>query len=138
MRTKLSIEIVTHEGVAYKGEADGLVAPGSDGYLGLLPRHAPLIAELGVGDLRLRRKDEWEHFALAGGILHMRDGEVVIMADTIEKATEIDIARARAALDRAKERLAHHDPELDLHRAELALLRAINRLRIAGETDIAG
>ena len=133
MRTKLSVEIVTHEGVAYQGEADGLVAPGTDGYFGLLPRHAPLIAELGVGDLRLRHKDQWEHFALAGGILHVRDGEVVIMADTIEKADAIDVDRARGAADRARERLTTRTPDTDLRRAELSLLRAVNRLRV-GET----
>jgi len=130
MRTKLSIEIVTHEGVMYQGEADGLVAPGTDGYFGLLPRHAPLIAELGVGDLRLRHGDKWEHFALAGGILHVRDGEVVIMADTIEKAEEIDFDRARAAIERARDRLASRTPDTDLRRAELSLLRAVNRLRV--------
>lgn len=130
MRTKLSIEIVTHEGVMYQGEADGLVAPGTDGYFGLLPHHAPMIAELGVGDLRLRHQDQWAHFALAGGILHVRDGEVVIMADTIEKAEEIDFDRARAAIERARDRLASRTPDTDLRRAELSLLRAVNRLRV--------
>ena len=130
MHTKLSVEIVTHEGVAYQGEADGLVAPGVDGYFGLLPRHAPMIAELGVGDLRLRHGAQWEHFALAGGILHVRDGAVVIMADTIEHATQIDVERARASAERARQRLASRPPDVDLRRAELAMLRALNRLRV--------
>lgn len=130
MRTKLSIEIVTHDGIAYQSEADGLVAPGVDGYFGLLPRHAPMIAELGIGDLRVRHGTEWEHFALAGGILHIRDGNVVIMADTIEKAAEIDLDRARAAAERARQRLTTRAPDVDLRRAEIALVRAMNRLRV--------
>lgn len=131
MRTKLSVEIVTHEGVAYQGEADGVVAPGVDGYFGMLPRHAPMIAELGIGDLRVRHGTEWQHFALAGGILHIRDGAVVIMADTIEKADEIDIERARAAAERARQRLASRAADTDLRRAEISLVRALNRLRVA-------
>jgi F-type H+-transporting ATPase subunit epsilon len=132
MRTKLSVEIVTHEGIAYQGEADGVVAPGVEGYFGLLPRHAPMIAELGIGDLRVRHGSDWVHFALAGGILHIRDGAVVIMADTIEKADQIDIDRARAAAERARQRLTSRPPETDLRRAEISLVRALNRLRVAG------
>jgi F-type H+-transporting ATPase subunit epsilon len=134
MRTKLNVEIVTHDGVAYQGEVDGLVAPGTDGYFGLLPRHAPMIAELGVGGLRLRRGNQWEHFALAGGILHVRDGAVVIMADSIEKAEQIDVERARAAVERARQRLGSRPPGIDLHRAELAMMRAMNRLQVADRT----
>lgn len=129
---RLSVEIVTHEGVAYQGEADGLVAPGTDGYFGLLPHHAPLIAELGVGDLRLRHQDRWEHFALAGGILHVRGGEVLVMADAAEAAESIDTERARRSEERARERLSTHGPDIDFNRASAALQRAINRLKIAG------
>lgn len=131
MRTKLSVEIVVHDGIAYQGEADSVVAPGVDGYFGLLPRHAPMIAELGVGDLRLRHGTQWEHFSVAGGILHIRDGVVLVMADTVEKATEIDIDRARAAAERARQRLAARTADVDLRRAEAALVRALNRLRVA-------
>jgi len=103
-----------------------------DGYFGMLPHHAPLIAELGIGDLRLRHKDEWQHFALAGGILHLRESRATIMADAAEAADQIDIERARAAIGRARERLAQRrSPEVDLPRAEVALLRALNRLRVA-------
>jgi F-type H+-transporting ATPase subunit epsilon len=132
MPTKLHIEIVTHDGIAFQGEADSLVAPGVLGYFGMLPHHAPLVAELGIGDLRLRQGTVWTHFAISGGILHIRDGNVVIMADTAEPAREIDITRAREAAERARKRLTRRrEADVDIRRAEVALSRALNRLRVA-------
>ena len=138
MRGKLSVEIVTQEGVPYQGEVEGVVAPGVGGYFGVLPRHAPLIAELGVGDLRLREGAEWEHFALAGGIFHVRDGVAVVLADAVEAAEEIDVQRAQEAHGRAihRLRLAKGGPDVDVERAKAALMRALNRLRIAGAKPI--
>ncbi|MEN6304147.1 MAG: ATP synthase F1 subunit epsilon, partial [Armatimonadia bacterium] len=107
------MEIVTPEGPIYTGEVDGLVAPGINGYFGLLPNHAPLIAELGIGDLRLRQGTEWQHFAVAGGMLHIRDGKVTIIGDAVERAADIDIKRAEQAAERARERLARR-LELDI------------------------
>ena len=133
MAHQLHIEIVTHDGITFEGDADGLVAPVVDGYFGMLPHHAPLIAELGIGDLRVRQGRDWRHFALSGGILHLRDSRALIMADAAERPDEIDVARARAAEVRARERLAQRKaPEVDLNRAEIALVRAVNRLRVAG------
>jgi len=133
MAKQLQIEVVTHDGITFQGEADGLVAPGVQGYFGMLPHHAPLIAELGIGDLRLRHGNLWTHFAVTGGILHIRDGQVVIMADAAEPAQEIDVARAREAAARARERLARRrEADVDTRRAEVALTRAMNRLRVAG------
>lgn len=132
MAKQLHIEIVTHDGVTFEGDADGLIAPGVDGYFGMLPHHAPLIAELGIGDLRIRRGDNWQHFAVSGGILHLRDAQVVVMADSAEPATAIDVERAREAAQRARERLAQRrNSEIDAQRAEIALTRALNRLRVA-------
>ncbi len=133
MAHQLHIEIVTHDGITFEGDADGLVAPGVDGYFGMLPHHAPLIAELGIGDLRVRVGRDWQHFAISGGILHLRDGRALVMADAAERADDIDVARAQAAVDRARERLAQRRAlDIDAHRAEIALMRAINRLRVAG------
>lgn len=132
MADQLHIEIVTHDGVAYKGDADGLIAPGVDGYFGMLPHHAPIIAQLGIGDLRIRHGEVWEHFAVSGGILHLRDAEVLIMADAAEAADAIDVDRARQAAQRAKDRLAQRrKAEIDTGRAEVALTRALNRLHVA-------
>jgi F-type H+-transporting ATPase subunit epsilon len=132
MAKTLQIEIVTHSGIAYQGEVDSLVAPGIEGYFGMLPRHAPLIAELAIGDLRLRQGTRWTHFAIGGGILHLRDGRVVVMADSAELATDIDVDRARQAEQRARGRLAlRRAADIDNRRAEIALARAVNRLRVA-------
>jgi F-type H+-transporting ATPase subunit epsilon len=135
MANQLHIEIVTHDGITFEGEADGLIAPGTDGYFGMLPHHAPLIAELGIGDLRVRLGSDWRHFAISGGILHLRDSRVLIMADAAEPSDAIDLERARAAMDRAKQRLAHRGAgDIDMQRAEVALVRAINRMRVAGQS----
>lgn len=137
MHKQLHVEIVTPDGPTFTGEVDGLVAPGISGYFGLLPNHAPLIAELGIGDLRLRQGAQWQHFAVAGGMLHIRDGKVTIIADAVERATDIDVERAAQAAERARERLSHRrEPSVDLTRAEIALVRAVNRLRVAGKNAI--
>lgn len=136
MRKTLTVEMVTPEGVVFAGEVDGLIAPGVDGYFGLLPNHAPIVAELGIGDLRARQGTKWQHFAVSGGILHLREGEVTVIGDAVERATDIDVERARTAADRARERLARHaELDIDPIRAELALMRAVNRMRVAGTND---
>ena len=138
MNGKLDVEIVTQHGVVYRGAADGLVAPGSAGYFGVLPRHAPMVADLGVGELRVRHGDQWERYALSGGVFHIRGGQAVVMADAVEPLAEIDAARAREAAQRARDRLRRgpRDAEVDLSRAQLALTRALNRLRLVGPSSI--
>ena len=138
MADQLAVEIVTQQGLVYQGTVDSLVAPGVSGYFGTLPHHAPLIAELGVGELRLRTGTEWQQFALSGGIFHLAERRAVVMADAVEPVAGIDVARAREALRRARERLkeSHQDPHIDVTRAQLALVRALNRLRVAGAPSI--
>ena len=133
MPNTLSLEIVTHSGVAYQAQVDGLVAPGVDGYFGVLPRHAPLVAQLKVGQLRLRQGQSWRVYAISGGIFHVRSGQALVLADALEAAEEIDVARAQQALDRARRRLreGRRDPQVDADRARAALMRALNRLRAA-------
>jgi F-type H+-transporting ATPase subunit epsilon len=133
MLKALTVELVTPEGVVFAGEVDGLVAPGVEGYFGLLPNHAPIIAELQVGDLRVRRGTDWQHFAISGGMLHLREGEVTVIADAVERSTDIDVERARLAAERARQRLGKRvEMDIDPLRAEAALMRAINRLKVAG------
>jgi F-type H+-transporting ATPase subunit epsilon len=138
MNGKLDVEIVTQHGVVYRGAADGLVAPGSAGYFGVLPRHAPMIADLGVGELRVRHGDQWERYALSGGVFHIRDGRAVVMADAVERVRDIDVGRAQDAANRARDRLQRGRgvADVDPLRAELALARALNRLRLAGPASI--
>jgi len=128
-----AISLLTPERQVYAGRAVSLVAPGSDGYLGVLAYHAPLVAELTVGKLSLvEEKGRRRLFALSGGVLEAGGNEVTILADTAEPAEGIDLERAREAQRRASERLAQRG-EVDVARAQAALQRALNRLRVAGE-----
>jgi len=104
----LSLDIVTPERVVLSEDGfDIVVAPGIEGELGLLPRHAPLMTMLEIGELRARRGAEEMHLAIAGGFLEIRDNRVTILADAAERSEEIDIARAEAARRRAEEAMAN-------------------------------
>jgi F-type H+-transporting ATPase subunit epsilon len=110
------------------GEAQ---VPGKEGYLGILPGHAPLISELKVGELSYRRGRESSHLAVSGGFVEVLPDQVTILAETAEKSDEIDVARAQSAKDRAEKRLRSPDPEMDVNRAAVALERALIRLQVA-------
>src|SRR5579884_2028490 len=128
----LTVEVVTGERVVYQADdADLVVAPGADGTLGILPRHAPLISVLAAGELRVRRGTQEEHLAVFGGFIEVAHNMVRVLADTAERAEEIDVARAQAARDRAEARLTQAPSDIDLARAEAALRRSLIRLRVA-------
>src|SRR3990172_5783724 len=110
------------------GEAQ---VPGKEGYLGILPGHAPLISELKVGELSYRRGRESSHLAVSGGFVEVLPDQVTILAETAEKSDEIDVARAQSAKERAEKRLRSPDPEMDVNRAAVALERALIRLQVA-------
>jgi F-type H+-transporting ATPase subunit epsilon len=113
-------------------DVTSLVAPGSEGYLGILPDHAPLMAELGLGEIKLVDTDGTDtHIATSGGFMQVQENSVRILADTAKRQEEIDIARAQEAVKRAEDRLRERTEGLDHVRAEIALKRAINRLRVA-------
>ena len=126
------LEIVTPERVVLSHDVTSLVAPGSEGYLGILPDHAPLMAELGLGEIKLTDTDGTDtHIATSGGFMQVQENSVRILADTAERQEEIDITRAQEAVKRAEDRLRERMEGLDHARAEIALKRAINRLRVA-------
>lgn len=128
----LKLDIVTAERVVLS--EDGLeivVAPGSEGELGILPSHAPLMTTLGVGELRARRGNDEIHMAIAGGFMDVRDDVVTVLADVAEHAEEIDIERARAARERALAALASRETEVDLAVVQASLRRALIRMRVA-------
>ena len=91
----LLLEIVTPERLAYSDQVDSVVCPGIQGELGILPHHAPLISTLGYGELRIRKGSEEEFFAIAGGFLQVRPDKVVVMAETADLASDIDLERAQ-------------------------------------------
>ncbi|MEJ7696592.1 MAG: ATP synthase F1 subunit epsilon [Candidatus Limnocylindrales bacterium] len=93
----IQLEIVTPERLAYSDTVDSVVLPGSEGELGVLPHHAPLVAMLGVGELRIRKGGSEESFAIAGGFLQVRPDKVVVMAETADLASDIDLEKAQEA-----------------------------------------
>lgn len=130
----LKLEVITPERVVLKTEADSVIAPGISGYLGILPKHAPLITPLQAGvTIYSRQGSGEERLAVSGGFLEAGPEHVVILADTAETAAEIDVERARQAKERAEKRLLERAAGLDVIRAEAALKRAMARLKAAGK-----
>jgi F-type H+-transporting ATPase subunit epsilon len=128
----LHLEIVTPERMAYEDEVDMVLVPGIDGELGILPHHTPLVSLLGVGELKIRKGGDEEVFAIAGGFLQVRPDKVVVMAETAEIGTEIDLERAQRAREEAEKALQsgyHEEADLSAARAELS--RALVRIRVA-------
>jgi F-type H+-transporting ATPase subunit epsilon len=108
--------------------------PGADGYLGVLPGAAPLITELGIGELTYHSKSggaNSEPIAIIRGFAEVLPDRVTVLAETAELAHEIDVARAEAALKRAQERMASNAPDLDWDRVTIALQRALIRIQVA-------
>ncbi len=132
MRSTFELEILTRERRVLLTKVTEVVAPGVDGYLGVLAGHAPLVTALDVGQLTLEMPEEGvkERIAISGGFMEVRPEKTVVLAETAERAEEIDAARAKAALERAKERLAEAQyANIDTERARRALARAFNRLK---------
>lgn len=129
----LRLDVVTAERqVLSEDGLDVVVAPGSDGQLGILPRHAPLMTMLAPGELRARRGNDEIVLAVSGGFLEVRNDVVTVLADTAEQAEEIDIERAEAARRRAEQAVSEAlHGGADLAAAQAALRRSLLRLRVA-------
>ena len=127
----LRLDIVTAEEVVYSEDVDVVVAPGTEGQLGILPHHAPLMTMLQPGELLVKKGGEELSMAISGGFLEVRADRVIILADAAERAESIDVERAEEAKRRAQQRLKEHAPGVDTARAEAALRRAITRLGVA-------
>lgn len=127
----LRVEVATAERMVFSGEADVVLAPGTEGQLGILPHHAPLMTMLEPGELLLRRDGEEVYLAVSGGFLEVVGNLVTILADACERVEEIDEARVQAAIERGQERLRMMSADIDLERATAALRRAQARLRLA-------
>lgn len=126
-----NLEIVTPAGALFSEPIMSLRAPGIEGSLGVLAGHAPLMTALTVGPIKvtLANKDE-EYIATSGGFLHVQNNHVTILADTAERASDIDVSRAEAAIARARESLASGEA-IDYTETMEALARATNRLQVA-------
>jgi len=128
----IQLDIVTPERLAYSDQVDAVVLPGSEGEMGVLPHHAPLISTLGAGELRLRKGGAEESFAIVGGFVQVLPDKVVVMAETADIASEIDLEKAQAARRQAEQALEGGYVEgSDLAAARAALQTALLRIRVA-------
>lgn len=129
----LRCQIITQERLLFDEEVDIVIAPGIEGEMGILPQHAPLVAALDIGELRVRRGSFEESFAIGGGVLQVAHDRVIVLADSAEQAEEIDIARAEAARRRAEQMMAEGAPRdpATLAALEAAIRRANLRLKVA-------
>jgi F-type H+-transporting ATPase subunit epsilon len=130
----MKVNIVTPEKVAWEAEAVSVTIPGSEGYLGVWANHAPLVTGLqpGVITIKLNDAGDTKYMACSGGFVEISENTVNVMTDSCEEAGEIDVDRAKAALERAKKRLMAGDPEVDVDRAMLARQRAEARIEAVG------
>jgi F-type H+-transporting ATPase subunit epsilon len=127
-----SVEIVTPRKVVYSGQVVSFTAPGVLGAFQVLRDHAPLLAAISIGELKLRdASGRVTRYATSGGFVEVLANHVVMLAESAEPAEAIDVERAARARERAEERLKQRTEEIDFERAKSALLRAMNRLRIA-------
>jgi F-type H+-transporting ATPase subunit epsilon len=127
----LHLEIVTPEKRAFTGDVDEVIVPGSEGELGILPHHAPLISTLGQGVLRVKSGGQEQEFAIFGGFLQVRPDRVVVLAETADVASEIDLERAERARREAEHAIEGAREPADMETARAALQRALIRIRLA-------
>ena len=133
MADRLTLEIATPTRLVVTATVDEIVIPGSEGYFGVLPGHAPFLTTVGIGELMYRVGRDEHYLAVAGGFAEVRNDKVIVLADTGERPEEIDRVRAERARERAERRLAGRaEGEVDYTRALAALARAIARLMTAG------
>lgn len=129
------LSLVTPEGAAYEGEAQMLIVPGAAGEIGVLARHAPLVAMLRAGEIRVRAKGEWQTFAAGPGYFKVQQDRALVLVDDAVRAEEIDVAQARREAEEARadlERAQAGDEEIDRWRAEQRLRHAENKIAVAG------
>jgi len=124
----VKVLVATAEREVYRGEAEKLVAPGAAGELGILPRHAPLLSELTVGELRITNGENVDEVFISGGYMEVQPDVITVLADTAERATDMDEAAAMATQRKAEEELASRKDDVDLALAEAELAIMAQRL----------
>jgi len=130
----LKLEVVTPQREVISETVSEVQVPGAEGYLGILPGHAPLLTELGIGELSFHKGGERRLATVMHGFAEVLPDRVIVLADVAERSEEIDAERARAAQERAEKRLSGHDPETDWDRAAAALKRALIRMQVAAKS----
>ncbi|MGA3246091.1 MAG: F0F1 ATP synthase subunit epsilon [Bacteroidota bacterium] len=128
------LEIVTPKKIVFSGDVISFSAPGVVGGFQVLKSHAPLLSNIAIGEVKLVDGSGQElRYATSGGFVEVHENKVVMLAETAERSDEIDVARAEAARERARKRLAEKRADIDVDRARLALFRSLNRLKVADQ-----
>jgi F-type H+-transporting ATPase subunit epsilon len=130
-----SLSVVTPEGAAFEGEAERLVVPGAAGEIGVLARHAPLVAMLKAGEIRIRSGGEWQSFAAGPGYFKVQRDRAIVLVDDAVRAEEIDAEQARREAEQARallERAEAGEEGIDRWQAEQRLRHAENKIAVAG------
>jgi len=132
----VTVEVVTPTRMVVRDEVEEVIAPGAEGYFGVLGGHLPFMSTLKSGELAYRKNGTWRYLAISWGYAEVLPQTVIILAEAAEKAEEIDIARAQRARDRAVERMARWgDESIDVLRAQVSLARALTRIEVAEKTS---
>jgi F-type H+-transporting ATPase subunit epsilon len=134
--THIQLHIVSADRMLVNETVDEVEIPGADGYFGVLPGHTPLLALLQVGQLWYRQGQEIHYLAAAYGFAEIQPDRVTILAQVAERADDIDLARAEAAKQRAEQRLATAQVEVDVERARISLMKSLIRLQVATRAKI--
>jgi F-type H+-transporting ATPase subunit epsilon len=138
MADTFTLELVTPTHLVVRETVSEAQIPVCGGYIGVLPGHTPLLAEMGIGELSYHAGNRVHSCTAIGGFVEVLGDRIIVLADRAERAEEIDVPRAQAARDRAQKRLAtSNDPNVDWKRAEAALERAQVRLQVAAKTGAA-
>jgi len=132
----LQLQIVSPDRALVNEQVEEVQIPGTEGYFGVLPGHTPLLASLGVGVLWYRQGRDMHFLTIAFGFAEVQPDRVTILAQTSEKADQIDAARAEAAKKRAEQRFAQPTTDMDFERARIALLKSLVRLQVASRVRI--
>jgi F-type H+-transporting ATPase subunit epsilon len=136
--TSIELTIVTPERSVVREIVDEVQIPGAAGYFGVLPGHAPLFSELKIGEVSYRKGNRWTFLAVAWGFVEVLPAQVRILAETAERAQEIDVERAKRAKERAEKLLVRNSDDVDYDRALIALERAVIRIQVSGKSRPAG
>ena len=133
MSKKINLKIITHEKEVFNEEVDGIYAKSVEGEFGILPDHQPFMSALDIGVTKAEKDGKFEYFTTMGGIFQFKNNEALILTDLAERGTDIDVTRAKSAKERAEARIGSHEVEVDNARAQMALAKAMARLKAASQ-----
>ena len=133
MSKKINLKIITHEKEVFNDVVDGIYSKSVEGEFGILPDHQPVMSALDIGVTKAEKDGQFEYFTTMGGIFQFKNNEALILTDLAEKGTDIDVTRAKSAKERAEARIGSHEVEIDNARAQIALAKALARLKAAGQ-----